>query len=81
MFISLFGEDQYGLDSVDGTCVIWLFIGTNFGFIPSEILPLVNLNWVFKLLFGIFSLRKLNSDLKLLFTWCVIFVDDDDSES
>ena len=80
-FLSLFGEDQHGLDSVDGTCSIWLLIGTNFGDIPNSILPLINLNWVFKLLFWIFPLRKLNLDLKFLFTWYVIFVDDDDLES
>ena len=63
VFIPSFGEDQYGLDPVDGTCVIWLLFGTNLGFIPSEILPLINLNLVFELLFGIFPLTTLNLDL------------------
>ena len=63
VFIPSFGEDQCGVDPVDGTCVIWLLFGTNLGFLPSEILPLINLNLVFELLFGIFPLTTLNLDL------------------
>ena len=84
LVVSLFGEgDQHWLGKVDGFCVLWLLGGTNnnFGFIPKGILPLINVNWGFKVLSGITPLKKAALAPMLFFPSSVIFVDDDNLES